>query len=162
MGPTWVLSAPDGPHFGPMNLAIMDVFEWQLVCKFGIMKMNFQLICFYSRFFKHYPKVVYHFLLKWFLYWTNLYYVFCTVMLHRPSLDSFFLTQTVLSNVFSRSDLFGMQRIKSGDGHNGIIIVNRHCCVCRTEPSTYLWCAGISMKFYKRGWLTVLLWWDWD
>ena len=22
MGPTWVLSAPDGPHFGPMNLAI--------------------------------------------------------------------------------------------------------------------------------------------
>ena len=23
MGPTWVLSAPDGPHFGPMNLAMM-------------------------------------------------------------------------------------------------------------------------------------------
>ena len=23
MGPTWVLSAPDGPHVGPMNLAIM-------------------------------------------------------------------------------------------------------------------------------------------
>ena len=22
MGPTWVLSAPDGPHIGPMNLAI--------------------------------------------------------------------------------------------------------------------------------------------
>ena len=22
MGPIWVLSAPDGPHFGPMNLAI--------------------------------------------------------------------------------------------------------------------------------------------
>ena len=22
MGPTWVLSAPDGPHFGPMDLAI--------------------------------------------------------------------------------------------------------------------------------------------
>ena len=22
MGPTWVLSAPDGPHVGPMNLAI--------------------------------------------------------------------------------------------------------------------------------------------
>ena len=21
MGPTWVLSAPDGPHVGPMNLA---------------------------------------------------------------------------------------------------------------------------------------------
>ena len=25
MGPTWVLSAPDGPHVGPMNLAISDV-----------------------------------------------------------------------------------------------------------------------------------------
>ena len=24
MGPTWVLSAPDGPHVGPMNLAIRD------------------------------------------------------------------------------------------------------------------------------------------
>ena len=23
MGPTWALSAPDGPHVGPMNLAIM-------------------------------------------------------------------------------------------------------------------------------------------
>ena len=22
MGPTWVLSAPDGPHIGPMNFAI--------------------------------------------------------------------------------------------------------------------------------------------
>ena len=25
MGPTWVLSAPDGPHIGPMNLAIRGV-----------------------------------------------------------------------------------------------------------------------------------------
>ena len=25
MGPTWVLSAPNGPHLGPMNLAIRDV-----------------------------------------------------------------------------------------------------------------------------------------
>ena len=24
MGPTWVMSAPDGPHGGPMNLAIRD------------------------------------------------------------------------------------------------------------------------------------------
>ena len=24
MGPTWVLSAPDGPHVGPMNLALRD------------------------------------------------------------------------------------------------------------------------------------------
>ena len=33
MGPTWVLSAPDGPHVGPMNLAIrvrvlMNTAEW--------------------------------------------------------------------------------------------------------------------------------------
>ena len=27
MGPTWVLSAPDGPHVGPMNLAIRDVYQ---------------------------------------------------------------------------------------------------------------------------------------
>ena len=25
MGPTWVLSAPDGPHVGPMNLAIRTI-----------------------------------------------------------------------------------------------------------------------------------------
>ena len=25
MGPTWVLSAPDGPHVGPMNLAILGI-----------------------------------------------------------------------------------------------------------------------------------------
>ena len=27
MGPTWVLSAPDGPHVGPMNLAIREYFD---------------------------------------------------------------------------------------------------------------------------------------
>ena len=27
MGPTWVLSAPDGPHVGPMNLAIREGLE---------------------------------------------------------------------------------------------------------------------------------------
>ena len=27
MGPTWALSAPDGPHIGPMNLAIRVVFS---------------------------------------------------------------------------------------------------------------------------------------
>ena len=38
MGPTWVLSAPDGPHVGPMNLAIRDalftpnvVVQWFVV-----------------------------------------------------------------------------------------------------------------------------------
>ena len=28
MGPTWVLSAPDGPRVGPMNLAIRDSCRW--------------------------------------------------------------------------------------------------------------------------------------
>ena len=28
MGPTWVLSAPDGPHVGPMNLAIWVMIRW--------------------------------------------------------------------------------------------------------------------------------------
>ena len=28
MGPTWVLSAPDGPHVGPMNLAIRVFIIW--------------------------------------------------------------------------------------------------------------------------------------
>ena len=28
MGPTCVLSAPNGPHFGPINLAIRDVKTW--------------------------------------------------------------------------------------------------------------------------------------
>ena len=27
MGPTWVLSAPDGPHVGPMSLAINVVIQ---------------------------------------------------------------------------------------------------------------------------------------
>ena len=26
MGPTWILSAPDGPHVGPMNLAIREAY----------------------------------------------------------------------------------------------------------------------------------------
>ena len=29
MGPTWVLSAPDGPHVGPTNLATREVGEFQ-------------------------------------------------------------------------------------------------------------------------------------
>ena len=36
MGPSWVLSAPDGPHVGPMSLAIRDCVvsarQEQMVC----------------------------------------------------------------------------------------------------------------------------------
>ena len=34
MGPTWVLSSPDGPHVGPMNLAIRvikQIFKHHLI-----------------------------------------------------------------------------------------------------------------------------------
>ena len=31
MGSTWVLSAPDGPHVGPMNLAIWDIYEHETI-----------------------------------------------------------------------------------------------------------------------------------
>ena len=33
MGPTWVLSAPDGPHVGPMNLAIRVQLEHIILVK---------------------------------------------------------------------------------------------------------------------------------
>ena len=32
MGPTWVLSAPDGPHVGPMNFAIWDSLTVVTLC----------------------------------------------------------------------------------------------------------------------------------
>ena len=35
MGPTWVLPAPDGPHVGPMNLAIRDLIHMSLLVKPG-------------------------------------------------------------------------------------------------------------------------------
>ena len=31
MGPTWVLSAPEGPHVGPRNLAIRVTKQWQII-----------------------------------------------------------------------------------------------------------------------------------
>ena len=33
MGPTWVLSAPDGPHVGPTNLAIRDGKRFQIILR---------------------------------------------------------------------------------------------------------------------------------
>ena len=39
MGSTWVLSAPEGPHVGPMNLAIRD-YSLFTAAKSGIMKHN--------------------------------------------------------------------------------------------------------------------------
>ena len=31
MGPTWVLSAPDRPHVGAMNLAIREAITWKML-----------------------------------------------------------------------------------------------------------------------------------
>ena len=38
MGPTWVLSAPDGPHVGPRNLAIRMVIAISITIFFNNMK----------------------------------------------------------------------------------------------------------------------------
>ena len=43
MGPTWVLSVPDGPHVGPMNLATRVANLLLFQCKFS------QLLIFHLR-----------------------------------------------------------------------------------------------------------------
>ena len=42
MGLTWVLSAPDGPHVGPMNLAIRVVIDFhkENICFFQFMRSH--------------------------------------------------------------------------------------------------------------------------
>ena len=60
MGPTWVLSAPDGPHVRPMNLAIRDhllpVPCWTVICTnanllpVGKLRINFYIGPFPGRF----------------------------------------------------------------------------------------------------------------
>ena len=39
MGPTWVLSAPDGPHASPMNLAIRVVY-WHIYASLGLNELK--------------------------------------------------------------------------------------------------------------------------
>ena len=39
MGPTWVLSAPDGPHDGPMNPAIREVI-WHMYASAELSEIN--------------------------------------------------------------------------------------------------------------------------
>ena len=47
MGPTWVLSAPDGPHVGPMNLAIRDAAcdFWYIHCHHGNREWSWCELC---------------------------------------------------------------------------------------------------------------------
>ena len=40
MGPTWVLSAPDGPYVGPTNLAIRMCYQWMYSPHFRIWYPN--------------------------------------------------------------------------------------------------------------------------
>ena len=35
MGPTWVLSALEGPHVGPMNIAIRVMLTWDVPAEQG-------------------------------------------------------------------------------------------------------------------------------
>ena len=44
MGPTWVLSAPDGPHVGPINLVIRDV----MVCMYMYEHMDRRTVPHYN------------------------------------------------------------------------------------------------------------------
>ena len=46
MGPIWVQSAPDGPHVGPMNLAIRDLFSQRCLYKWN--PSHFNSIYFYG------------------------------------------------------------------------------------------------------------------
>ena len=41
MGPTWVLSAPHGPHIGPMNLAICEVIPCHDVIMVDHVRTNY-------------------------------------------------------------------------------------------------------------------------
>ena len=52
MGPTWVLSAPDGPHVGPMNLAIRDALKHHAgspvqICENRCLHASSSLFCIY-------------------------------------------------------------------------------------------------------------------
>ena len=64
MGPTWVLSAPSGPHVGPMNLAIRVSFgEISNLTYDGCWKRHYFLLffsSFFSRIRKYCPEYVSH------------------------------------------------------------------------------------------------------
>ena len=52
MGPTWVLSAPDGPHVGPMNLAIRVCHDVAIISSGGNKSYTESLLKFISIGFK--------------------------------------------------------------------------------------------------------------
>ena len=46
MGPTWVLSAPDGPHVGPMNAAIREDIHPKIILNSNLAKSRLLIIHF--------------------------------------------------------------------------------------------------------------------
>ena len=77
MGPTWALSAPDGPHIGPMNLAIrvwmtslirsahLSMFPSESSCKiYKWLSPSYNALLYNSRFYLESHKAL--FLLKYF------------------------------------------------------------------------------------------------
>ena len=77
MGPTWVLSAPDGPHVGPMNLAIRLVADALThTLSLGKMAAILQTVYFvYQEMFISWLK--FHFLQR-LVSWTNTFRVWIT------------------------------------------------------------------------------------
>ena len=49
MGPTWVLSAPDGPHVGPMNLAIRAIRVMIYVRRMELYAERHTMVCMIAR-----------------------------------------------------------------------------------------------------------------
>ena len=74
-GPTWVLSAPDGPHVGPMNLVIRDAADCSA---FEITMLRVTCIL-YSDNFRHNYIIT--------LGWTNGDFGFDTCLAHPQSKD---------------------------------------------------------------------------
>ena len=75
MGPTWVLSAPYGPHVGPMNLAIREPFPAVARCNkwantdIGIVwfiSMHWHVLCLNVRWSTACTYDVYHKICSWF------------------------------------------------------------------------------------------------
>ena len=53
MGPTWVLSAPDGPHISPINLAMRDILTCLCLFHVEIVVLDrFMLIILHPSFFR--------------------------------------------------------------------------------------------------------------
>ena len=63
MRPTWVLPAPDGPHVGPMNLAIWE-YTWYM-CNFKHAFCLSCLLCFVA----HTASLLFYFLSSWWFRW---------------------------------------------------------------------------------------------